>query len=369
MSRFKFSLAAPGDDAQLRERMASDWIEGAAAISLRREPSYFAVCRLQGKQVQVITGREASSGRIVAMGSRCITTTFIDGRPERTAYLADLFIDPAYRNGTLLSRTYRFLRELHETDPLPCHTLIYNDNETALRHLTGGRAGLPLYRPCGRLLASSLHLTKRLPALTMPGVELQRADAGDLPEVIDFLNQCRLKHRWAPVLSLDDFRPDGRCGTLQPQDFFIARRHGRICATMAAWDQSDLRQTHVERYARPTAWLRHGYNLFARLRGMPRLPAPGQALPYVYLACIAAEDDDPALCRTLLRHVYNALCGGRWLYALAALHEDEPLSAVFADYRAAASAIRLYEVDFDATHGDAARPPSGASPRIEFALI
>ncbi|MGF6851255.1 hypothetical protein [Paraburkholderia sp. CI3] len=368
MSRFEFSLAGPGDDAQLRERLAGDWIEGAAAISLRREPSYFGACRLQGDPVQVIVGRDRADGRIVVMGSRCVSTSFVNGRPERTAYLADLRIHPAYRNGTLLSRTYRFLRTLHEADPLSCYVLIYDDNAAALNSLVSGRAGLPVHLPRGRLVAPALHLTKRRPQLTVSGVELRRARADELPELVRFLNQQRAGYLWAPVLSVDDFSPGGRCDSLQAQDFFVALRQGRVCATMAAWDQSSLRQAHVERYAPSTAWIRPGYNLFARLRRLPRLPAPGQALPYVYLAFIAVEDGAPALGRALLRQVYNALCGGRWLYALAALHEDDPLSAVFAEYRTTTSVVRLYEVDFDVAPGDASRRPAGARPRIEFAM-
>ena len=367
MSLFEFSLAGPGDDAQLRERMARDWVEGAAAISLRREPSYFNACRLQGAPVQIIIAREVSTGRIVSMGSRCITTTHIDGRPVRTAVLADLRIHPDYRNGTLVARTYRFLRSLHEADPLPCFVLIYDDNTTAVNSLSSGRAGLPIHWLRGRLLVRSLHLSRPLPELAMPGIELRRARPDELPTLVEFLNRRRARHLWAPVLGVDDFLPSGRCDTLKAQDFFVALRQGRICATIAAWDQSSLRQAHIERYARSTAWLRPGYNLLARWRGRPLLPAPGQALPYVYLACIAVENDAPELCSVLLRHVYNALCGGRWSYALAALHEDDPLGAAFAGYPAVKSTVRLYEVDFKAAPGDPAPPLSG-NPRIEFAL-
>ncbi|MGF6955289.1 hypothetical protein [Paraburkholderia youngii] len=368
MTRFDFSLATQADDAQLRERMAHDWIQGAAAISLRREPSYFDACRLQGDSVQVLTGRERASGRIVVMGSRCITTTFVNGRPERTAHLADLRIHPDYRSGTLLARTYRYLRTLHEADPLPCFTLIYDDNATALNSLVGGRAGLPTYLPRGRLVAPAIHLAKCRPELTVSGVELRRARPDELPAIVEFLNRHRADHLWAPVLSIDDFRPGGRCGTLQAKDFFLALRQGRVCATLATWDQSSLRQAHVERYASPTAWLRPGYNLMARLRGLPRLPTPGKALPYLYLAFIAVEDDSAILFRALLRHVHNALCCGRWLYALAALHESDPLSDCFADYHVTSSLVRLYEVDYGGAIGSEPGQTGNVRAGVEFAL-
>ncbi|HEX7641438.1 MAG TPA: hypothetical protein VF472_04410 [Burkholderiaceae bacterium] len=365
MSRYVFSLGTQADDAQLRQRMAVDWIEGALAISLRREPSYAQACRLQGDPAQIIVGRDAESGRILATGNRSIAKSFLDGEVRRTAFLSDLRIDSEHRNGMLLSRVYRFLRSLHDADPLPCHTVVYDDNATALRSLVGGRAGLPHYFERGRLLTRALHLSRRKPLLHAAGAELRRARDGELPEIVEFLNRRNRQFRWAPVLDMADFAAGGRCDTLAAKDFFVGVRAGRICATMAAWDQSALRQVHIERYPRSLALLRHVHNLAAPLIKRPRLPAPGGALPYVYLAFVAAEQDETPLCAALLRHVYDALRQGPWLYAFAALHDDDPLLPLFMDYPAQASAARLFEVDFSRQPDAAAAP---AQARIEFAL-
>jgi hypothetical protein len=367
MTRYILSLAGPDDDAQLRERMARDWIEGDAAITLRREPSYFDASRLLGDTVQVIVAREASTDRIVATGCRSIATSYIDGQPKRTAFLSDLRIDPAHRNGFLLARIYRFVRTLHDADPLPCYTLVYDDNERALNTLVGGRAGLPHYLPRGRLIARAVRLTRKRTPPCLPGVEIRRATRDALPELVNFLNAQRTSRRWAPALAIADFDPGQRCDTLRAENFFVARRNGRICATMAAWDQSALRQAHVERYARATQLLRIPYNLMASIRGWPTLPAHGKPLPYVYLAFIVAQGDDAALCAALLAHVYNAQCGERHLYALAALHDDDPLLSVFDDYPGTTSVVRLFEVDFSSER-EAALAHSNERACVEFAL-
>ncbi|HVW48880.1 MAG TPA: hypothetical protein VHC91_00530 [Trinickia sp.] len=367
MSRYHFSLATPADDAQLRGRMACDWIEGAAAISLRREPSFLASSRLLGKPVQIIVGRDTATGRIVATGSRCETASYIDGQPRRTAYLSDLRIDRDHRSGVLLSRVFRYLRMLHDADPLPAYTLIYGDNEAALGNLVGGRAGLPFYLQRARLLARAIRLTRRRARPALPGIELRRAREDELPELVRFINERRSELRWAPILDTADFSPGRRCDTLRAQDFFVALREGRICATIAAWDQAPLRQAHVERYPRATQLLRTPYNLAACLCRLPRLPAIGAPLPYVYLAFIAAENDDAALCAALLRHVYNTLCHGPWLYALAAMHDDDPLLPVLAEYAGTTSVVKMFEVDFSPE----ADPWANIEPRrvgIEFAL-
>lgn len=367
MTRYTLSLAGPADDAQLRERMALDWIEGEAAITLRREPSYFDASRLLGACVQVIVAREASTGRIVATGCRSVARSYIDGQPRRTAFLSDLRIDPAHRNGFLLARIYRFVRTLHDADPLPCYTLVYDDNERALNQLVGGRAGLPHYLARGRVIARAVRLTRKRAEPRAPGVEIERATPDALPELVRFINTERASRRWAPALHISDFEPGGRCDTLRAQDFFVARREGRICAAMAAWDQSALRQAHVERYPRTTQLIRTPYNLIAALRGWPKLPAQGKPLPFAYLAFIAAQNDDPALCATLLARVYNALRGKHYLYALAALHDDDPLLPVFDDYPGTTSAVRLFEVDFS-SDPEPALARSAERAGIEFAL-
>lgn len=367
MTRYSLCLAAPEDDAQLRRRMALDQIEGEAAITLRREPSYFGAARLLGGLVQVIVARDASTGRIVATGCRSIANAYIDGRPRRTAFLSDLRIDPDHRNGFLLARIYRYLRMLHDADPLPCYTLIYDDNQRALGNLVGGRAGLPHYLPCGRVIARAVRLTRKRDVPHVPGVQVEQATHEALPALVRFVNARRASCRWAPELAMSDFEPGGRCDTLRAEDFFVARRHGQICATMAVWNQSSLRQAHVERYARSTRLIRIPYNLMASARGWPTLPAQGEPLPYVYLAFIAAQDDDPSLCAALLAHAYNSLCGKPYLYALAALHDDDPLLSAFEDYPGTSSAVRLFEVDFSREPGRGA----AASPQracVEFAL-
>ncbi|MDG0025480.1 hypothetical protein [Trinickia sp. Y13] len=365
MSGYRFSIAQPDDDAQLRARMAADWIEGAVALSLRREPSYFAASRLQGA-MQTIVCREAATDAIVATLARSVATVLLDGVPQRAALVSDLRVDRAHRGRGLVARLFGELRALHEAEPLPCYTLVYEDNEAALRSLASGRPGMPRLRRFSRLQTHALHLgaRRRPPASTQAAIRRARPD--ELPEIVRFLATQRTGGAWAPVIGVDDFEPGGRCDTLRAEDFFLALGDdGRIRATIAAWDQAPLRQAHVERYARPIAWARPAYNAVAALRGRPLLPAPQGRLPYVYLAFIAAEHDDAALCATLLEHVRRALGGERWLHALAALDEHDPLQRAFGGYRAMRSAVLCFEILFDAERAPA--PPAGR-PRVEFAL-
>jgi hypothetical protein len=347
MSRLAFALASPADDAQLRRRMAEDWMEGSMAISFRREPSYFAGCRLQGEQAQVITCTDRCTGRIVGMGSRLVTPLHVNGRLQRVGYLADLRLQPAYRRGTALARGYRFLSGLHKADPLPFYlTLIFGDNTAALQSLVGARAGLPQYRPLGRMLTPALQLDFARPGLAIEGVSFERANSAAWPETLAFLRREAAAKQFSPAYADGDFAADGRFGGLSPGDFFVARGAGRVLGCLAAWDQSAVRQTHVERYAQPLRALRPLLNAAARISPLKPLPPPGERVPYLYLSCVAVEGNDVRLFRALLRFAYNELRRSRWHYAIVGLHEHDPLVQVLRDYRRIEAAGQLFIVHY-----------------------
>ena len=334
MSQFEFALAGPADDAQLRARMAADHMDGDISVSFRREPSYLAGSALQGQAVQVIKCTERASGTIVGMGSRLKTFAYINGQARLTGYLGDLRLAPRYRNRTLLARGYRFLRELHARDPVPFYySIIFSGNRAALSSLTGVRAGLPVYRAAGRVLTPALHLDFARRALALPGITFSRARSDETKVLIAFLNAELSRKQFAPMISQADLRPGGRLAGLTVQDFFVARQGGQIVACVAAWDQSAIRQTHIERYSPMLNWMRPAYNLASRVSALKPLPAPGARIPHLYLSLIAIRANDVTLFRGLLRHAYNELRLGPWHYGVASLHESDPLAEVLSDYR------------------------------------
>jgi hypothetical protein len=82
------------------------------------------------------------------------------------------------------------------------------------------------------------------------GVTVERGSSARLTEIVGFLNRWQSRKQFAPVYREGDF-PDGRFRGLRVQDFYLAARRGRIVGTIAVWDQSALRQTHVETLFRP----------------------------------------------------------------------------------------------------------------------
>ena len=368
MSRYTFALATPGDDAQLRARMAADRMEGAIAVSFRREPSYFAGCRVQGDVTQVVKCIDNRTGVVAGLGSRSTAPAYVDGAARTIGYLSDLRVAPEYRCGTLLARGYRYFRALHDADPVPLYTtMIYEGNTPALDTLKGGRAGLPHYRDWGRFLPPALHLDFRVKAAPVPGVTVARGSRARLAEIVSFLNRWQSRKQFAPVYLESDF-PHGRFRGLRAEDFYLAMRHGRIAGTMAVWDQTPLRQTHVERYSAALALLRPAYNVLPSLSPLKPLPAPGARIPGVYLACLATEEDDVSIFRHLLRAVHADIRRGPWHFAIAGLHEADPRAAVLMELRHIAAAGRLFAVHF-ADQPLSIEPPAQRVPYQEAGCL
>jgi hypothetical protein len=348
MSRFEFSLAGPTDDAQLRSRMAEDRMDGRISVSFRREPSYFAGTRLQGQDVQVIKCTDRANGEIVGLGARTRVRAFINGEASDVGYLADLRGSARIRKGTLLARGYRFLEELHRDNGHPLYlSVILDGNVSALTALVGGRAGLPRYQDWGLIKTPAIHLDFPRQPLSLPHVEFSRAAVGELPALLDFLNQEYARKQFAPVLEIQEFCPDGRFSDLLERDFFVARKNGNVVGCIAVWDQASIRQTHIERYSAGLAALRPWYNLTSHLvPGLKPLPAVGERIPYVYFCLVGAKSNDPGIFRALLRYTYNTCRTGPWHYAICSLHEQDPLHAVLEEYRHISAAGRLFVVSY-----------------------
>jgi hypothetical protein len=359
--RYIFELATPADDAQLRSRMAADWMEGAIAVSFRREPSYFAGCRVQGDETQVVKCVDAETGRLALMGCRSVSLAHVDGAPRRIGYLSDLRMAPDSRRGLLFRAGNRYFRAMHARDPVPFYlTVIYEGNAPALDTLLGARAGLPEYRGAGRILTPAIPLEFARPPIRVPGLEVARGDAARLPAIVEFLNTWQSRKQFAPLYRVSDF-PGGRFLGLRAEDFFVAHSGGRIVATVAAWDQAHIRQTHVERYSPGLRLLRPLYNLAARVTPLKPLPRAGTRIPSVVLSCAAAENNDVANFRCVLRAAYNGLRGGPWHYAIAGLHESDALAAALEDYRRIPAAGRLFTV-----HVDGAQDHATLEPRVPY---
>ena len=64
----------------------------------------------------------------------------------------------------------------------------------------------------------------------------------------------------------------------------------------------------------------------------------------MYLACLATEGNDVPILRCLLRAAHDVLRRGRWQFAIAGLHETDPLAGVLEEFHAIPAAGRVFVV-------------------------
>jgi hypothetical protein len=345
-TRFAITLAGRGDDAELRALLRDNPMNGSMQVTFEREPDFFAACTIRGSFHQVGVGRELESGRIVGLGTRSIAEAFVNGRAVPFGWLSDLRLAPAYRGGTLVARGYRFLRQLHGDSRAELYgTMIFHDNQTALRTIAATRAGLPAYHDLGVMHCPGINLRRRKPAIAAD-CEIIRGRRELLPEIVDCLNRNNARKQFAPVHDVESFLHGNRWRDFQPLDFYVARRNDQVVGVIGRWDQSAFKQTRVISYGKRLRWMVPAANAVQSLLGAPAFPEPGQYVPFFYVSFIAVDQDDRGVFRALLREVYNGGVGSSFRYAMVGLHERDPLLTVLQEYSLTPFAGRLFCVCF-----------------------
>ena len=368
MSKLSFSLATEADDPELRARMAEDWLPGNITVSFRREPCFFYGSSVQGESAQIIKCIDLQSGKLIGLGSRIENKVYINGEAQRIGYLADLRAHPEYRGSSALARAYHYLRQLHLKDPIPFYySMILEDNHIARNILTSARCGLPYYRDMGRFLTPAVFLDLPKKPIKIEGISFRHARENDLSNIFFFIEKHAREKQLAPVIELKDFNT-ARLRDLFVDDFYLAIQDEKIIGVIAAWDQSAFRQTYIERYSKALRMIRPIYNLISKLTALKPLPAPGNKVPYFYLALVTIKNNEPEIFRGLLRYLYNDRRTGPWNYFISGLHEADPLNNVLKEYRRIDVAGRLFLVHYPENQLDYEQLDNRI-PYVEIAMI
>jgi hypothetical protein len=340
------SVAARQSDAELRALMARVPVGHGIVVTLERNPSFFEACRVHG-EVQVCVGRDRATGQVVGMGTRAISRAYVNGIEANLGYLADLRLLPEYRNGLLVARAYRFLRELHGDGRTRLYTtVVFADNELALQTIASGRAGLPRYHNLGVMHYPGINLARRKPELR-GDFRIAAGNETLLPAIVACLNRNGARRQFAPVHTVGDFRPGGRWVGLSAENFLVAHRNDDVVAVVAIWDQRPFKQTRIRRYDGLYCWVAPCSTALHGFFGTPNFPHPGEIVPYCYFSFLAVDDDDLPVCRALLRAAYNEGARTGYLYAMISAHDRDPLLPAIREYRSTPFAGRLFCVSYE----------------------
>jgi hypothetical protein len=226
----------------------------------------------------------------------------------------------------VVARGYRFLRELDADGQADYYlTTIAADNLTAVGLLTSGRAGLPTYHRVGTYHTLAISAARAQRAAPGAGaITTRSATAADLPAILDFLRNQAARYEFLPAYSEADFGPQATTFHGLPWErISLAEDATGLVGTLAVWDQRPFKQVVVQSY--PWWWrlARRPYNVYAQLRGTPRLGVPGETLPCLAAALVAVAPDHPGMFAALLQHAARQVAPGDYL--LVGLAESDPL--------------------------------------------
>jgi hypothetical protein len=340
--RFEFALATKADDGELRELLRHISMPGNITLAFLREPSFFLAEQAGSAASQVIVCKDRQKGQLVGMGSRSIRCVYIDGKPTSVGYLSMLRGIPQARRNIALARGYKYLKELHADGAVPYYfTTIMDDNTDAKALLTSGRAGLPVYKPAAHLITYLIPLTKKRGRQKIRN-EVSRGNPDRLPEAVAFLQQWNSRYQFAPVYTPQDML--GQSNLLPAfswENLYVYRKNGKVLGTLGVWDQQSFKQTAVTAFSRRMEVIRPFYNLFAYVRGIPRLPRAGASINILYAAFMSG---DKSIFAELLRRACIDWSGKGYDYLSVGFCEDNELSSFASRYATQRIASTLYLV-------------------------
>ena len=333
MSRFEFNLATQEDDQALRELLASVPMRGDVELAFAREPSYFNASGVDGEFVQVVAARDRNTKQIIGMGSRAISSCYINGQVVRIGYLSALRLLPEYRGkAALLARGYRYFRDLHEDQRASFYlTTIAADNQPAIKLLTSQRKGLPIYYPLGRY--HTLTISSHLRQNHTNEIDIRKAKADDGTLIAKFLHEEGPKRQFFPAYGRNEFfEAPRRLIGLTHDSVLLAEIDGQLVGTIGLWDQSKFKQNVVCGYSKRLELGRPFYNGYAALMGKPRLPKVGESLDMQYAAVPLVANNNPTIAKSLLSSACNTLRSQGGEFLAIGLHERDSLLPIFRRY-------------------------------------
>ncbi len=352
MTCYRFELAGPGDDAALRRVMAQTPMDGSVSLTFQREPGYFNSNCVLGREHQTIVCRDTERNEIVGLGTRSARDMFVNGQVTRVGYLSGLRSVEHARNRGLLARGYRFLRELHDADPIAPEfylTTIAEHNAVAIDQLTSRRAGLPSYHELSRLHTLVLPIRRRPVSSKRASLANCRvSQSGSIQEVVEFLNERGAKKTFFPVYQPADFeQPHGTFRGLTTSSISVATRNGQIVGTAGVWCQRAFRQTIVSGYRPTVRLLRPLLNLWSRISGGIQLPEIGSSLGAAFVCFPVISEEEPAVFHLLLQHLMQVAPADAECLLLG-LCEHDPLLAAARSMSRSEYTTKLYAVNWSA---------------------
>jgi hypothetical protein len=247
---------------------------------------------------------------------------YLADTPLRTAYWMDFRVDPGYRNGLIAYRMIipTIARERESGSRMALATLLKN-NEAPLV-FTKGRGGFPASLYLGDNRIFNIFPIRKYK--TNPGYLIDHPHADEIPEIVELYNRFYGGYRLAPRINRNILEKYiGGIDGLSLENFWVARKGGRIRAVLAAWDEEPFKRYVI---LKTNIWIRMMSVLLKGMSLLTLMPAriPNKG-PLTQLSLVLyAHDQDIEALGTLIRHINNLNVGGKYSLIQFQIHQDDP---------------------------------------------
>ena len=331
--------ATAADDAAIRALLRASSVPGEVTLSFRREPAYRSGDTVLGHEAVTLVARD--SGSVVAVASAALREVHLHGVVTTVAYLSGVRVAASHQGRMLVARGLATMRALLRERGVPGALAAITLGNRAAERLLIERPARDAsgFTPIAALRTLVFPAAQAWPVARRPahGVRVERAD--DAAAVLAFMARHGPRRELFPVVRDEHLR--GALPGLSLDDVLVARSDGGIVGTLAAWDQSAVRQTVVVGYGQRLRRLKPLLDLARRARGALALPAEGDALHTHYGTWLCVRDDDDAVARALLRAAVRRAADARAHVLTLTLAETDPLLAPLARLRHVAYRSRL----------------------------
>ncbi|HET7553928.1 MAG TPA: hypothetical protein VFK04_21735 [Gemmatimonadaceae bacterium] len=358
---FAVREATPCDNEALVALAAACPMRGAISLCVDRAPDSFALNRLEGDRWRVgvaVTG----GGDLVGCIAVATRTAYVSGTPTLVAYVSDLKVHPAHRNGAVADALSAYAsgasRELGGDD-VPISLTILAGNRAMERRVEGPR-GLPVLRRVATIRAHAVSLLWRR-AIPYSSVTVVRGTEHDLEEMAALWKSVAPRRQLAPLYDADSLAAWVQAApALDLGAYLIARRRdGRLAGFLGMWDQTEFKQLRVIDYSARLAAFRVGFNTVAPLIGAAALPSVGAPLRHLTAVHVCVAPDEPHVLRALLLHAYAAARGRGYAFFTVGLDVRDPLTVALRGLLAQPTDINVHVT---APSGRYRGPDFGESP-------
>jgi L-amino acid N-acyltransferase YncA len=296
-------------------------MEGAFTLTIEREPDFFALTEMRGTSRTVVA---EARGRIVGCASTSRREAWLRGRPGAMGYVGDIKVVPSHRRRGLAQKLLSELANLEQDlTPAPYVGLTAAGNHAAdglvlrfgqdrtLRHLTS---------------FISWQLLSLWPLHVDGAYQIHSAGPQDEKELTDFLDGYYRRYDFAPVFGGGGFRRAlERAPGLSIGSYLLARKRGKLVASLAVWNEDCVKHTRVRRLTKPLRWLSRTIQAAGHLLPMPPFPTENELLRYSYLRHQAYADGELGALGALARFAVNQARRQDRHFVMITASESDPI--------------------------------------------